>query len=318
MDRMTYNKAWAVAYSRDRARGRPRYVAAHETRARLMDLVDADVPLRAIAQATGLSDTAVGHLVAGRRELVHRHTAELVADLSLADVFDRASGNVPSIGATRRIQALMAIGWRKADLEVAGVPAAQLVTRTRARVSVQGWRRTREVYERLSMTPGPSQTCRDRARARGYAPPLAWDEDAIDDPRSAPHVDSATPALVDPVAVDRVVATASAHLGCDTRLRLTPQERVAATQELAARGSSDAEIAHALGVSDRTVLRLRHRHDIAPGVASSHVSPVPSTGRIVDADPAGAARLARVTQLEKAAVPGPGPGGGTAARAVGT
>ncbi|NNM46948.1 helix-turn-helix domain-containing protein [Knoellia koreensis] len=291
---MSSNKSWDVAYRRDRARGQRRYVAADATRSRLKDLVDAHVPLRAIARATGLSDTAIGHIVAGRHELVQRTTAERIATLSLADVLEQADGNVPSIGATRRVQALMAIGWPKADLEAAGVPSAQLVTRARDLVSAEGWRQTRDVYDRLSMTPGPSQKCRDRARARGYAPPLAWEEDTLDDPRGTPQVDSSTPAPVDVVAVDRVVASARAGLGCDTSLRLTRQEYLAATRELAAHGASDAEISEAFGVSSRTVLRLRHRNGIASGVRADHVAEDSS-----NADLVGSARLRRAVQLGK-------------------
>lgn len=313
---MNYNKAWEVAYNRDRARGQRRYVPADATRSRLQHLADAHVPLRAIARATGLSDTAIGQLVAGRHDRVQRNTAERIATLTLADVLGQAGGNVPSIGSTRRIQALMAIGWRKVDLEAAGVPSAQLVTRDRALVSAEGWRATRDVYERLSMTPGPSQTCRDRARARGYAPPLAWDEDTLDDPRATPQVDSLTPAPVDVVAVDRVVASARAGLGCDTSLRLTQQERVEATRQLAAHGSSDAEISEAFGVSDRTVLRLRHQHDIAPGVPPSHQVDSPSHDEPTTPDLVGSARLRRSIQLEKAAGLA-APGSGTPSRAIG-
>ncbi|WP_436008040.1 hypothetical protein [Knoellia sp. LjRoot47] len=295
---MSYNKAWEVAYTRERARGHRRYVPADATRARLRDLVEAHVPLRAIARAAGLSDTAVGQLVAGRHDLVQRQTAERVARLSLADVFDQATGNVPSIGATRRVQALMAIGWRKTDLEAAGVPTAQLVTRTgRDWISVAGWRQTRDVYERLSMMPGPSQACRDRARSRGYAPPLAWDEDAIDDPRAAPDAGPESPVAVDHVAVDRAVATGRAGMACDTSLRLTQDERVEAVRALATRGSSDSEIANAVGVSGRTVLRLRQRHEIDPGIPPAHTED-PTLGSVAG-DLEGTARLRRSVRLEQ-------------------
>lgn len=178
------------------------------------------------------------------------------------------------------------------------MPAAQLVTRSRNLVSAQGWRQTREVYERLSMSPGPSQTCRDRARSRGYAPPLAWDEHTIDDPRATPQLGSAAPAHLDLVAVERVVATARAGLACDTSLRLTQQERVEAARELGACGSSNAEIAEAFGVSFRTVQRLRHRHDIAVGV-SSRPSEELSREQVAGADPAVSARLSRAMHLQK-------------------
>ena len=215
---MNYNKAWEVAYNRDRARGQRRYVPADATRSRLQHLADAHVPLRAIASATGLSDTAIGQLVAGRHDRVQRNTAERIATLTLADVLGQAGGNVPSIGSTRRILVLMAIGWRKVDLEAAGVPSAQLVTRDRALVSAEGWRATRDVYERLSMTfpeGGYATRTRNYAKRMGWLPPLAWDD--IDAPDGlAPGSD--TTDAVDPVVVERILAG-------DWRLRANRAER---------------------------------------------------------------------------------------------
>lgn len=304
---MSYNKAWEVAYNRDRARGRKRYVPAAETRARLQDLVDAQVPLRAIARAARLSDTVVRHLVAGHHDLVQRHTADRVALLALADVYDQASGNVPSIGATRRVRALMAIGWRKADLQAQGVPSGQLVTRARAWISVAGWRQTRDVYDRLSMTPGPSQACRDRARSHGYAPPLAWDQDTIDDPRASPQMGGGVAGAIDPVAVDRVVAAARAGRVCGTSLRLTQDERLDAIRKLAASGCTDGDIALAVGVSDRTVLRLRQHYAIAPGVSPARPAE----------DPEGNNRLHRAVQRQQAGFTPSGPDSARPAKAIG-
>lgn len=169
---MSYDKAWEVGYARDRAHGRRRYVPATETRAKLQELVDAHVPVRTIARASGLSDTALVHIIGGRHEQVQRQTAARIASLTLNDVYARAPASVPSVGAVRRVQALMALGWRKADLEVEGVPTGQLVTRSRDLISVEGWRQVRDVYDRLSMTLGPSQAARDRARPA--ATPHPW------------------------------------------------------------------------------------------------------------------------------------------------
>ncbi len=70
----------------------------------------------------------------------------------------------------------------------AGVPnTARLLTGTGNLVTIQRWREISELYDRLSMTPGPSPQTRGWAKTLGYAPPLAWDEDTIDDPRSRPH-----------------------------------------------------------------------------------------------------------------------------------
>ncbi len=203
---MVYNKAWEVGYARDTSRGVRRYVEATDTRTTLQGFLDANVPLRAVARASGLSDTAIGNLTQGRHDQVQAATAAKVASLTLADIYARATGTVPAVGAVRRVQALMAIGWRKADLHAAGIPTTQLVTRSRAHITAAGWHQVRQVYDRLCMTPGPSPATRERATRRGYAPPLAWDEGTIDDPRATPQLGEplAGSAGVDQVAVARV------------------------------------------------------------------------------------------------------------------
>ncbi len=297
---MSYTKAWEVGYARDRAQGRRRYVPATDTRAKLQELVDAHVPVRAIARASGLSDTAIAHIIDGRHEQVQRQTAARIASLTLNDVYARAPGSVPSVGAVRRVQALMALGWRKADLEAEGVPTGQLVTRSRDLISVEGWRQVRDVYDRLSMTLGPSQAARDRAAARGYHPPLAWDDETIDDPRATPQHGGPVEAAVDWVVVDRVVAGGSAGARCDTDLQLTQDERVAAIRRLSTAGSCDREIAEAIGASPRTVLRLRHREEVLPGRPGTRPGSA-ERERSTPVDPTGSQRVRRSAGLEKLA-----------------
>lgn len=276
---MSYNKAWEVGYARDRAQGRRRYVPATDTRAKLQELIDGHVPIRAIARVSGLSGTAVAHILDGRHEQVQRKTATRIASLTLDDVYDQASGNVPNVGAVRRIQALMALGWRKADLAAEGIPSGQLVTRSRDLISVEAWRKVRDVYDRLSMTPGPSQAARDRATARGYPPPLAWDDETIDEPRATPQHGECEEASIDSVAVDRAVARGCTIARCDTDLPPTQDERVAAIRRLSAGGYSDGEIAQTFGLSSRTVLRLRHRHEIAPSRPARDQVPLSTSDR---------------------------------------
>lgn len=261
---MVYNKAWEVQYARDRASGRRRYVDADPTRATLQRVVDANVPYRAISRACGLSDTAVGNIVDGRNTHVQRATAQRIDALTLSAIYDQAHGTVPSIGVQRRVQALMALGWPKQELEAAGIPSAQLVTRPRSRVSVEGWRQVKGVYDELSMTRGPSELTRSRAIARGHPPPLAWDDDTLDDPRATPHQGTGTGFVLDNVAVARAVGS---HPKV-APIPLTPPEQLATVRELTTRGTSVADIAAMVGTSDRTVLRWRKKHDLADADAT--------------------------------------------------
>jgi len=258
---MVYRKAWEVAYQRDRAAGRARYVDAEPTRARLAELAAAHVPIRALARAAALSDTGVKAILDGSRTHVQQLTAARVAKTSLRGIYaEQHSGHVPRAGAVRRVQALMAMGWSHQELDRAGVPnTARLLTGTGNLVTIQRWREISELYDRLSMTPGPSPQTRGWAKTLGYAPPLAWDEDTIDDPRAQPHgkdEEHSPGQVIDMVAIRRTLDEPG------TNAALTPQEQVIAMRAMAARGRSDAHIGERLGVSDRTVLRWRHRDGI--------------------------------------------------------
>src|SRR5205085_11515119 len=92
-------------------------------------------------------------------------------------------------GTVRRIRALAALGWPLDELgarlgmtgrNLARVPLQARVHRdTAAKVAV--------LYNELSMTPGPSPRSRRLAKAKGWPPPLAWDDETIDDPKARPN-----------------------------------------------------------------------------------------------------------------------------------
>lgn len=94
---------------------------------------------------------------------------------------------VSSLGTRRRIRALMALGWRAADISAScGWSTAEAVTILMTRNLVKPETRVRIdlVYEQLCMRLGPSNDNRRRALAAGWPPPLAWDD--IDDPAERP------------------------------------------------------------------------------------------------------------------------------------
>lgn len=99
---------------------------------------------------------------------------------------------VDNTGVVRRRQALAAIGYGLNDL----APYFGLTCRSlgdhagQRRVRRDTLQRWREVYDRLSMTPGPNEFARLWARRRGWPPPLAWDDDSIDNPAAKPNLGS--------------------------------------------------------------------------------------------------------------------------------
>lgn len=98
---------------------------------------------------------------------------------------------VDATGTKRRIRALAAIGWTFAQIGThAGYTTKGGIKELthRDRVNRAQAERVREVYDKLSMTPGPSPHARDRARHAGWPPPLAWDDSTIDDPAAEPDM----------------------------------------------------------------------------------------------------------------------------------
>jgi hypothetical protein len=187
-----------------------------------------------------------------------RHDHELADDTLQSETVD-------ATGTRRRLQALAAIGW----------PTTHLATRLgTSQRSVQRWYHQRTVqrsiaervaalYEALSMIPGPNLAARTRAHAAGWVPPLAWDDEVLDLPSGQPcsNLRQALPAWdVDDVAVDR-----ACH-GEQVGRQLTLAERITAVKRLATAGESAYETACRMGLSVRTVKRLRHHHDVSnPG-----------------------------------------------------
>jgi len=98
---------------------------------------------------------------------------------------------IDSTGTRRRLQALTAMGWTQDQIakEVGCSRAAinKLVKRTYRQVYSGTALRIQQAYDRISMTPGPSNISRAKARQFGYLPPLCWDDDTIDDPKAKPY-----------------------------------------------------------------------------------------------------------------------------------
>lgn len=98
-----------------------------------------------------------------------------------------------SIGAVRRLQALVAIGYPIADLARALQLPLSLTYAALESTTVPDAVQTRAqtLYDLLSMRlPDPNlpevQAAKHYASTYGWAPPLAWDDDTIDDPDATP------------------------------------------------------------------------------------------------------------------------------------
>jgi hypothetical protein len=143
--------------------------------------------------------------------------------------------HVPAVGAVRRIQALQAMGWPLNTIGAYPHMAGRILRREGSVTSAGKWRAIAATYDRLAMTRGPSERARQAARKAGWPLPLCWDDDDIDDPAALPERRRTK-------ADDR----ADEHA-----------ERRQITAALTARGFTGPQIAMELGVTIRTVERLR-------------------------------------------------------------
>lgn len=216
-------------------------VASHVTRLRA-----AGLGWQRIAELTGVSFACLRHLPA-QRYVLSENAARILA-VPIPPVAHQLAADgalVDATGTRRRIQALVAAGWPNLILaDEMGYHPAQfgrgLLDDTASewvRASVA--RRAVDVFNRLHMATPPdtlaSRRSRLRGRRRGWAPPLAWDDDTIDNP-------DATPNLGDTGRVDFAAIIA------DHRYL----------------GRTDDQIARTLGMKPSSLQRQLQRHGITP------------------------------------------------------
>lgn len=187
-----------------------------------------------------------------------RHdTAERLLAVSPGDLADAAL--VDATGTHRRLQALVAVGWSQARLgKRLGVTSANFSSlMQRSRVLASRARAVRELYEEIWDREPECRSAQERlavtrarrfAAARGWVPPLGWDEGAIDDPAAVPST-AEDRNLVDEVAIERAL---DGH-----RVPLNRAEAIEATRIGTERGLSAKEIADLIGCTQRSVVRYR-------------------------------------------------------------
>jgi hypothetical protein len=163
------------------------YRDATAARRHVLALRDLGWTFEQIAEAAGLSTWVPHKVVTGVTKHLWPESERALLAIPLEP---RGSHRgVDSAGTRRRVQALAWMGWpaavvaQQADTSTASLQT--LIQPTR-RVSYALAARVAEVYERLSGTPGPSKIAAGKARQLGFAPPAAWDDERIDDPRARP------------------------------------------------------------------------------------------------------------------------------------
>lgn len=102
--------------------------------------------------------------------------------------------SVPIVGFIRRVRALQAIGHSSAKIAgLLGITERAMnshLYKPAERIRASRHADMAALYDRLSMTVPAGRYAdqlRDQAAAKGWAPPLAWNEGEIDNPDAQPH-----------------------------------------------------------------------------------------------------------------------------------
>lgn len=133
-----------------------------------------------------------GHAAGCRKDCCNRAKLRYDKKRKL-DTREGRPRTVPVVGTVRRIRALQALGYSLRSIaETAGLHESTIAnpilrgTTTYATTAAAVAR----AYDALSMQQPPAggyaERNRRRARRLGWAPPLAWDDDQIDDPDASP------------------------------------------------------------------------------------------------------------------------------------
>lgn len=177
----------AARSNRTSRRGSTASVSSGPARRHLLALRVGGMPDDMILELTNLGSADLASLSSFKRT----ETTNGIAKAILAVTFHPSHGRVMTLGVgpQRRIRALVAMGYSVHALsELTGLTVHKLSTLPSDQlVPTAVWHVINDVYEHLSMTPGPDEQGRDAAREEGWATPLAWDDDEIDNPRARPH-----------------------------------------------------------------------------------------------------------------------------------
>lgn len=192
---LTVVRRYSKQLNLDKSRGRSRKLDPTPVRRHLQRLLDAGVDLRQIGHAAEpeVMHSVLLHIMYGKAGVPAKFVQQPTAERLLAVTYEQAAAiprYVSPVGLRRRLQALEYMGHPKSAI------AAELgVTESMVHVYHQSEMcltttvaAVHAVYMRLGMRRGSSARARWTAYRRGWLPPMAWDEETIDDPATEPDM----------------------------------------------------------------------------------------------------------------------------------
>jgi hypothetical protein len=264
------NTAASRTVTRARIYGRWQpYVDAGPVREHIAALRAAGIGVERIAQLAGLSVSHIRELADHGRggspgtQRVRPSTATRILAIAIDDAHRAQHSRVDATGTRRRLQALIAIGWPTELLaaQLGRRPNSLCRSMTGESVTARTAHDVATLFEQLWNNRPPRTTSEQRAAAdaarvhaaaRGWLPPLAWDDIDTDPTPPSATASASQRNDMDEIAVER--ALAGDHITYDDLTKVEQQEVI---RRLTARGSSIRNIAAQLGTTKRTVSRRR-------------------------------------------------------------
>lgn len=176
------------------------FIDAEPARRHVRNLMASGVSVVRIARHAGISFSTVSGLLYTRgpeRQPAQQLRTENARRILAVRACDVATRYINATGTHRRIQALAANGWPQLRLGphiglhpsyVNAVLKQATVYGTTAMAVATGYDRLWNQDPRQhGITAGTWKKVRSLARANGWAPPGAWDDDTIDDPQAIPE-----------------------------------------------------------------------------------------------------------------------------------
>jgi hypothetical protein len=262
------NTAASRAAGRERTYGRWQpYIDAGPVREHIAALRAAGIGVERIAHLAGLSASHIRELAEQRRDStaarrVRPSTAMRILAIAIDDVHRAQHSRVDATGTRRRLQALVAIGWPTELLaaQLGRRPNSLCRSMTGESVTARTAHDVATLFEQLWNNRPPRTTseqraaadaARSHAAARGWLPPLAWD-DIESDPTPPPTISLPGGYDIDEIAVERAMAGDGMAYH-----DLTSAEQQEVVRCLTAHGLSIRDIAAQLSTTKRTVSRRR-------------------------------------------------------------
>ncbi|MFF7250429.1 hypothetical protein ACFZBU_41930 [Embleya sp. NPDC008237] len=158
-----------------------------QTIAHLARLEAAGMTADDIAERANLCTRTVENIAAGRRSPLATHLADRILAIPARPDIDPCA-QVDATGTRRRLQALTAMAHPMDDLaRRLNMDRARVATLfTAENVRAGDAARVRVLYDTLQMSPGREPMAARFAELKAWAPPLAWDDQRIDDPTASP------------------------------------------------------------------------------------------------------------------------------------